>query len=121
LIPFVTELDWDWGLSPPLGDRSDEHRKVVPSDEGLSLDRSVRNAGLVRLGVFCGRDCWVLHEKNRSLDITDDTSGILMSDFTQCADELIGASIPIETLRICSSVGFAHTKRVPNGTGQVVA
>ena len=24
---------------PPLGDRSDEHREVVPSDEGQSLDR----------------------------------------------------------------------------------
>ena len=76
---------------------------------------------LVRLCVFYGRDCWVLDEKNRSLDITDYTSGILMSDFTQCADELVGASFPIETLCICSSVGFAHTKRALNGTGQVVA
>lgn len=77
--------------------------------------------GLVRLGVFCGRDCWVLHEKNRSFHIRDYTSGILIGDFTQCANELVGASIPIETLRISSSVGFAHIKRVLNGTGQVVA
>lgn len=77
--------------------------------------------GLVRPGVFCGRDCWVLHEKNRSFHIGGYTSGILIGDFTQCADELVGASIPIETLRICSSVGFAHIKRVLNGRGQVVA
>ena len=87
----------------------------------LIIDSPRAVNGLVRLGVFCGRDCWVLHEKNRSFHIGDYTSGILIGDFTQCADELVGASIPIKTLRICSSVGFAHTKRVLNRRGQVVA
>ncbi len=87
----------------------------------LIIDSPRAVNGLVRLGVFCGRDCWVLHEKNRSFHTGDSTSGLLIGDFTQCADELVGASIPIETLRICSSVGFAHTKRVLNGTGKVVA
>jgi hypothetical protein len=48
--PTLAELDWGRGLSPPFGDRSDEHRGAAPSDERLSLDRSLSNDSLVRPG-----------------------------------------------------------------------
>lgn len=55
--PTLAELDWGRGLSPPFGDRSDEHRGAAPSDERLSLDRSLSNGSLVRPGASCGRHC----------------------------------------------------------------
>jgi hypothetical protein len=55
MVLFSAELDWDRGLCPPFGGRSDEHRKAELSDERLCLERDVSNDSPVRPGASRGR------------------------------------------------------------------